>query len=312
MVRTKSARSAQCLVIRNNAPLLCYDTGMKIRRQINPDTLVLLKHIVIGFLVLATVALLITGIWYGTRVKFMTIDEVVVTGGETIDTDKIEKEMQQALEGAYFRLIPRRFVSFYPEKEMMEKLKSVERVHNIKFEIDNRTKLLVTFDEYIPKSLWCGSEDGYECLFIDETGYAFGRAPKLTGGTFLRFVTTGREVKVGETLSEKSVIDNIFLVVTLLADKNWYVSHVELDQAGDVFLGLVGGGELKMVASEDPAKVVDNLLVILASKEFSHLKPGNFQYIDLRFGNKVFVNEEPVGLETSTTSDEIASSTPQN
>ena len=52
--------------------------------------------------------------------------------------------------------------------------------------------------------------------------------------------------------------------------------------------------------------VVENLLVVLASPEFSHLNPGNFSYIDLRFGEKVFVNEigEVPETETATSSDE--------
>ena len=59
-----------------------------------------------------------------------------------------------------------------------------------------------------------------------------------------------------------------------------------------------------MAIVDSPASVIENLKTILVSEEFSHLKPGNFQYIDLRFGNKIFVNEEEVGSveenETST------------
>jgi len=39
---------------------------------------------------------------------------------------------------------------------------------------------------------------------------------------------------------------------------------------------------------------VNNLNVVLTSDEFTDIQPGGFQYIDLRFGNKVFVNETPV------------------
>ena len=95
----------------------------------------------------------------------------------------------------------------------------------------------------------------------------------------------------------------------LLAEHGWFVSHIEFDQVGDVFLGIVSGGELKVIAAEPPESIVENLLTILASDEFSHIKPGNFQYIDLRFGNKVFVNEEPADLQEDTAGVSVATST---
>jgi hypothetical protein len=56
--------------------------------------------------------------------------------------------------------------------------------------------------------------------------------------------------------------------------------------------------------SKTPAvETLSNLETILASGTFTHLKPGNFQYVDLRFGSKVFVNEAPVASSTPETTD---------
>ncbi len=265
---------------------------MKKRRRINPDTIVMLKHIAIGAAVMLGVALLVTSIWYGTRVQFLTIQEVQVEGGQTIDTFKIQAYIQEVLEGHYLGLVPRKFAWFYPESEILEIVGAVERVHDVKIEVFKGTKLRVTFDEYLPVALWCESVSANDCLFLDNKGYAFGRAPELSGGTLIRFVTTDRSVQVGEELVLQEIYDSSFKLSDLLSEKGWFVSHVELDQVGDMFLKIVGGGELKVVAKEDPSSVVDNLMVILSSKEFSHLEPGNFKYIDLRFGSKVFVKEK--------------------
>ena len=50
-----------------------------------------------------------------------------------------------------------------------------------------------------------------------------------------------------------------------------------------------------------PEETVANLRSILASDEFNDLQPGSFQYIDLRFGNKVFVNKEDPSLIAAST-----------
>ncbi|MCA9359539.1 hypothetical protein KC850_00695 [Candidatus Kaiserbacteria bacterium] len=278
------------------------------RRLIDADTLVLLKQIGIGLLVIGVVALVFSAIWYGTRLSVLTISSVHIEGGETVRHDIVREKVEGRLEGTYLGLIPKRFAWLYPKEEITETVNSIERLHNVKVVRKRRTEIFVTFDEYRPRALWCKSVEGEECLFVDTTGYAFGSAPKLSGGSFLRFVKNGEEAEVGNQLASQAEFDSLLMLADLLAGHDWYVSHIELDQVGDVFIKIVGGGELKVVASESPEKTLENLLTVLASEDFSHIKPGNFQYIDLRFGNKVFVNEE-IAVPEEETAIESASST---
>jgi len=261
-------------------------------------------------MVITVVALLIAAVWYGTRVSALTITEVDASGGETIKPDHVEQLVKETLEGTYLGLIPRRFAWLYPEQEIVEIVSKTERIFNVVVARGGGTKLQITYDEYVPFALWCRSTTEEECLFLNIEGYAFSKAPKLTGGSFLRFVTAGRDPVVGEIVAESDTYKSAQELVRLLATENWFVSHVELDQVGDIFLSIVEGGELKINFEETPAQLVQNLQVLLASEEFKHLKPGNFQYIDLRFGNKVFVNEELV-LENDEISSEQSTTTAQ-
>jgi len=54
-----------------------------------------------------------------------------------------------------------------------------------------------------------------------------------------------------------------------------------------------------------------NLQSILSSEEFIHLQNGAFQYIDLRFGDKIFLNEEEEVVEMPEVLEETATSTDQ-
>ena len=266
---------------------------MKSRRVLfDSNKLVLIKQIGKGFLVLCVVALVLTALWHGTRIQALTLVSVSIEGGETIKHNEIETKVKKGLEGEYLGFIPRRFAWFYPQTGIIKDLKTISRIHNISLVRGSGTELRVTFVEYSPHALWCVLIEQSDCLFLDQAGYSFGQAPQLTGGSFLRFIKTGEKPALGVSFVDPDSMTNITVLVKLLAEPNWFVSHVELDQVNDIFLKLVDGGELKVLMTDSPASVVDNLLVLLASEEFSHLKPGNFQYIDLRFGNKVFVNEE--------------------
>ena len=284
---------------------------MKNRRfVIDPDTKVLLKQMGIGFAVIFTVGLLITAVWYSTRLTSFTIVDVTVVGGETVNVSEIERAVQSTLDGSYLGIIPRRFTWLYPEAELLQQIDEVPRVYDIEINRQSKTELLVTFNEYTPDGLWCQSTENDNCVFINDQAYAYDRAPQLSGGSLLRFVKLGEDTVVGDTMLDTDSYQALVSVVDLLEDKDLFASHVEFDQVGDAFIGLVGGGELKILIEAPPEQTVENLEVILQSQDFMHLEPGNFQYIDLRFGEKIFVKEalvEPeMQLETASSSEVTA------
>ncbi|MEY3784547.1 MAG: hypothetical protein RLZZ230_869, partial [Candidatus Parcubacteria bacterium] len=250
---------------------MCYDSGNMqfLRTKLDPNTIVLFKQIGVGLVVIATVALIITGIWYGSRIESLTISQIEVSGGETINHEELKSQVEKVLEGEYLGLIPRRFAWLYPDKEIVSALTSVERIHNIAAVRTSGAELKVTFDEYLPQALWCQATEQPDCLFLDQFGYAFGHAPQLTGGSFLRFVKSGEDPAIGTTVTTPESLANLLTLVNLLAEHNWYISYVEIDQVNDVFLKVSGGGELKVMAATAPEKTVDNLLVILSSDEFA-------------------------------------------
>jgi hypothetical protein len=267
---------------------------LKQKRRINPDTLVFLKRVGVGALVLSVTSLLIAGIWYGSRVESLTLIEVEVNGGKTIEHQEIIDEVEAGLEGYYLGLVPKRFAWVYPEESLVSRVESVERVHDVSIERINGRTLEINFSEFLPQALWCENVASDRCLFLDSEGFAFGNAPRLSGGSLVRFITLGQDIQIGNNFTDFDTFESLLELVDLLTELDWFVSHIELDVVGDAFVVLSGGGELKISSEESPQAMVNNLMTVTASPDFSHLQPGNFQYIDLRFGNKVFVNEEEI------------------
>ncbi|MFN3692936.1 MAG: cell division protein FtsQ/DivIB [Candidatus Paceibacteria bacterium] len=274
----------------------------KQRRQWDPRTRAILRQVIIGLSILVIIALLVTAVWYGTRVSFLTITTVTVEGGETINHETVKKTVEGLLEGNYVGLVPRRFAWTYPDEEILEQVRTIPRVKDPVLERVSGTAINISFSEYIPHALWCQGRDSEECYFIDDTGYAFTRAPQLEGGTFPRFHTIGTDAK------ERTVMiptDDLRAIETLRealsGELGLPIAFVETDMVRDVFLGVAGGGEIKATLRMSSEETISNLKSILASKEFSDIKPGSFQYIDLRFGNKVFINEEAPGSRATST-----------
>ena len=260
------------------------------------ETKQLLRNIFIGLGTFALIGLVLYGVWHGTRLPQLTIDQVVVSGGETISHTAIADDVAVLLEGEYLQFVPRTFAWTYPQAEIILKLNEVERLKDPQLQRDGTT-LNVTLSEYKPAALWCADATEPDCVFVDETGYGFTAAPPLSGGAFVRYVQIGQPVVADEHFTTADDFVLLQDLVDRLGQADLPVRQVELDQARDVFVYLAGGGELKVSLLISPADTLDNLQTVLATEQYRHLEPGKFVYIDLRFGNKVFVSEFGTPIE---------------
>lgn len=288
----------------------------KKRFQLSPNAKVIVRQVAIGVTVLSVVALMIAALWYGTRLQALTITTVTATGGETIDAQEVRARAEAVLEGTYGKLIPRRFSWFYPQAEMLEAVAQVERIRDVVIERISQTELHISYGEHMPFALWCDEAVAPimvdTCLFINERGYAFAPAPQLDGGSFVRYRSAGVVPEIGKEVMGFESFWNTVSFTELLALDNLFVSSVEIDAASDVYYALTTGGELRATLADPAAQVADNLRTILRADEFAHLRGESFHYIDLRFGNKVYVSEtDPAILaaalasSTATSSDDI-------
>lgn len=265
---------------------------VKKRTPIDPAVVQLVRQLALGLIVFGVIGVLLTAVWYGTRYSGLTISTVTIETTSTIAVDPVKQKIEGVLQGTYWRFVPRRFAWWYPEAEILTVLEETERIKDISVTVVDSTNLLVTFSEYQPDALWCSTTDTANCLFMDNTGYAFAKAPALRGNSFVRYYSLQGELVTRTrpfTLEDYQATKDF---IALLSESGWNVSTVEIDAVRDVFYTLVLGSELKATLTETPQKTFSYLSSIRQSEEFAHLEPGNFQYIDLRFGAKAFVNEE--------------------
>jgi hypothetical protein len=270
------------------------------RRWFHPNTVVLLRQCAVGFSVLAFLALLGIGVWHGTRLPSLTLAVVTVAGGETVPHELVRERVEAVLAGEYARFIPKRFAWLYPEVAIYDAIKTLPRVNDVSVERISGTELAVAFDEHLPSALWCESPENSACLFLDKRGYAFAAAPRLSGGIFIRYHSAARPLELGTEPFAAEDFASTQTLTALLAAEGFFVRSVEIDAARDAYFSLWGGGELRASLLQAPDRTFENFGLVRGTQEFSDLRPGTFRYIDLRFGNKVYINEELEKPESAT------------
>lgn len=256
------------------------------------------RHIFWGVIRLLSIVLVCVCVYYVTRLNAFAIRDITVHGGETISLESVHDSIEQELQGNYFLVVPKRFTYLYPHDRMKEVLEKYPRMYDIVISRTSRTSLDVAFKEYLPHALWCMHEMPEEpCYFINSDGYAFSEAPILVGGALVRHIVEGaNEITSGEVITPDKLAAIDHFIEQANTELGFRITSLIYTTVGDIHFAINGGGEIYVASSKNFQTTFDNLRSIVSSPEFKHIEPGNFQYIDVRFDNKVFVNEE-----TSTT-----------
>jgi hypothetical protein len=264
----------------------------------------LLKRILIGFAVCSLVAVVGVSIYYVTRLPAFTLTHVDVSGGETVPHMVVEKVVREALTGTYLKLIPRSFSLLYPEALVLRTVTGIPRVKDVSLSTTG-TRLSVSFTEYEPYALWCTLGDE-TCQFLDQAGYAFAQVRGLSGGAFVRHITPSSTPTTHTEAFDSGDFRRLNeFIARAETELSLRVTQVKYVEGADLILEMSGGSRLLIRQSESYDEVFENLLSVLESEAFKNLTPGNFSYIDLRFGNKIFVNDRDPQSEATTTKNEM-------
>jgi hypothetical protein len=244
---------------------------------------------------------------YFSRLDGLNISQVEISGNKVIDTSAIESIVKDQIAGKYLWLFPKTNVLFYPKGKIKSTLQNnFPRLSNIEISIDRKT-LKISVSEREARYLWCGEYSDVrrpteeKCYFLDDEGYIFDEAPYFSGEVYFKFYglsDVGRPTsdRIGSYFSQKN-FKQLILFKDVVANMGIEPVMINLLPDGDVemFLARSGsnalGPKIIFKADVDLKNVAENLQAALATDPFMSgfkNKYSLLQYIDLRFGNKVY------------------------
>ncbi|MBX4215815.1 hypothetical protein KW797_02620 [Candidatus Parcubacteria bacterium] len=236
------------------------------------------------------------------REPFVRVQAVTVMGEEALSESEVQAMASTTLEGYYFSVLPRDSIFFYPRAALERELSSrFTRVHDVEVSRQSLRSLSITLHERAPVYLWCGAEKEIvttACFFLDEEGYVFERAPTFSGSILTRFygpLEKGTEAVSDEAIGKYFLPSGNFVLlgdfVRKVAMLSLAPSYLVKKEDGDMELFLKEGGKVALSLKEDMEKMFSNLeSALLADPLKSDMEKRRtaLDYIDLRFGNKVF------------------------
>ena len=217
----------------------------------------------------------------------LRITDVAVSGTSTLSSSTIEAFVRERLAGNYWYILPKSNIFLYPKARISADLLSAHPVlasagvHAAGF-----TTIAVDLLERQPRALWCSDA----CYFMDEDGVVYGEAPVFSEPVYTVYIgtTTGaalpRQFLAPADFGALSAL--VDAIVQKLSDEKLATVEVNADQ--DVAMNFASGFVLKFALHDEGGDTFERLALALTAEPFVSHKLAEFEYLDLRFGDKLY------------------------
>ena len=235
-------------------------------------------------LVLLSVLSLFTALFF--YIDRFKIKNITIEGATDLSKEFLTQELQGVLKSKSLGIFPRDRIFFFPYDDVRIKLmNSFKKFSSVQIEGRFSQNLLVKIEERQPVAVFC-AEEQKNCYFIDEGGFIFVDAPFFSSGVFPQFSDNRAHHKpsVGDFLIDGEEARRIFDFMKLMP-ADYSVAQILLENDG-VYKFLTKEGWQIILQKDDDFEVAHQNF--LASLNEIKDKRKNLDYIDLRFGGKVF------------------------
>lgn len=242
------------------------------------------------------IVLLGFGVWL-SRLHSIQIDTVTVSGATVLPVQDLEREAQKVLVGTYAFMFPKTNVFIYPQKDVERVLsEKFPRIQTFTSTITDNHILSIVVTEREPFALWCDTipTDSIipQCYFLDRDGFVFDHAPQFSGNAYFKYYgILPYEAPIGSYyLSSTTRFHELSTFVETAKSLNITPLYMTAKDQNSFELYVFGGGKILFDATENLAKVSERLSVLLKTQNLVPREGGELlvEYIDLRFGNKMF------------------------
>ncbi len=214
------------------------------------------------------------------------INEIRVEGNSSVKTVSVLTEIKNIMAQKIWGIIPGdRIFTLEREKIKAEILKRFKKFSQAEVSGGFSQVFSIKVEERRPAAILCSFE-GKDCFFLDETGFVFENAPYFTSGVFLKFLderSGSNQLSIlGEYLLDEADFRKISGFASLLG-AIFPVYEIHLKNEGVSEFYTKEGWYVIIEGKSDLRAAYDNLSAVL--KEISK---NNLEYIDIRFGNKIY------------------------
>lgn len=243
------------------------------------------------------------GVLVGLHDKSLRLEEIVVSGS-VVHNEEVREFVRGQLTGLYAALVPKDSIFFIRKDALESDIRArYPRIDTVDVFRAGPKQLHVALTERRPVALWCGDvvpplsyeqgsgfvvdDDGWGvCYLVDETGYLFARAPTYSGNIYPRYFApfVGSKPVGSHFISNSELVRQLELLEQLEALELEPIALLLVDEY-DAELYLGRGTRVLFERKEGNGELVSALVALFSEPTWE----GTAEYVDIRFGDKVYV-----------------------
>lgn len=228
---------------------------------------------------------LIASIFLLSRSNFLKVKNFNISGTQSLSTDKLKEFINTNISGNKFLFVPKSNIFFVNKENLssviMSQFPRIEGVV-INKNIINRN-VSVSIKERTTDFLWCSPKE--ECFFMDKNGLVF--EPTLKNQDKIIFMGGISENPLLKSFASKEEMDKYIQIIDVLKKSDIHISIINFEYLEKVVFKTNVGDVILSLNDENLSDSVQNVLLLIQDSK-SKNKNVTFQYIDARFGNKMF------------------------
>lgn len=234
-----------------------------------------------------------------SRLNYFKLTNITVSGNEAVVDSEVQDFIFQLTKEKSSLLIQRSSLFFIPKRAIHDGLlNKYARLKSVEIGRDFPNSIIVTVTEHESDVVWCKNLDS-ECFFIDREGILLDQSPYFSGDAYFRIYHDSFSGVTGENIFSSQEIANINSFRALLSKELRLTAHSMRVPSPDTFefslliplRTLDDSPQLLIANNFEPRPTILNILTIINDPVFlaKYSKhPEGLEYIDLRFGNKVY------------------------
>lgn len=237
--------------------------------------------------VLVAVAGVVYGVSELSYLPRYSIKEVNVDGAGSVPPRLVQALVETKLNDGTYPILSRENIFLYPKAAIAKGISEYfPRV--LSADISRQSLLAqaitVSIVERKPFALWCSEKK--ECFVMDESGFIFQTAAATSTSEVVFTGGLAGTVPIGQTFLPKQ-LSGILALLSRLEEQGFSATSVSVENEQDLAVSLSEGFIMRASFGEDVVALVRNLQAVLSSGPLLG-KEDKIEYIDLRFGNRVY------------------------
>lgn len=251
------------------------------------------RRLVVAGSAAAAVLVFFGGLVWLSWAPFLRITAIKVSGTQTLATSTIAQFAEQKISGAYWGLFAKNNILLYPKSVLAASLlHALPTIASVEVHAQNFNTITIAVTERQPKALWCGEElaTSTPCFLLDQDGVAYAAETGVSVGAYQKYYGA-----LGGSASPKHFLtaqqfQSLSALVDAFAQNQATntIQSIAVSSTGDVTVSFADGFDLLFSLSQDAGDVYQRFTLALQSDPFKQNPLSSFEYLDLRFGDKLY------------------------